>query len=627
MKKIRRLVTAAISAAMIFSLNIPVHAQTEGEAFDEFMEQEFIELMESDYMTMHFTVRDYRKMGITKPEPIIGTVSWDDYEKNIKEGNETLDKLKSFDYDKLNEEQQHDYDAYYFYTERAIELNSYPYFDWYFMPGEGLIDNLPTNFTEFVFYEKQDIDDYLKVLDSVSDLIDQALEVTDIQVKAGYFMTDSALDSTLDAIDKFVTRTDDNPLIVIFEENVDAFAGLSDAEKADYKNRNKEILMNSYIPAYNRAASQLETYRGTRKADTPICDLKEGKEYYTAKVKSKMSDDITLENAEKLVTSYVKTEISNLISLIYSVRDQSVFDEEIELGDPTEILQYHEKNMSAYPEGPSVKYKASYLDPAVASDSIVAYYLEPAIDDIENNVVKINGDNVGNKNELYSTLAHEGFPGHLYQITWYLSTQPAKLRNSLSLIGYTEGWAMYAEDDAWSYSTLSDAAKEYLRIDTSLSYAINAVADIGVNGLGWTENDLKKYLTNLGLTDDMAQDLYDFVLDTPGVIIPYGAGLSRFMTLRTQAKAALGEEFDLKEFNTVLLTYGNRPFTSVEKDVRKWMSEKGTADLPDIDGLIPDTQPRTASPLLYAGGAAAAAVLILIGIIMIRKARKSDPFA
>ena len=195
------------------------------------------------------------------------------------------------------------------------------------------------------------------------------------------------------------------------------------------------------------------------------------------------------------------------------------------------------------------------------------------------------------------------------------------------MLGYTEGWAMYAEDDAWSYSPLSEKTKEYLRIDTSLSYAINAVADIGVNGLGWTANDLKKYLVNLGLTDDMAQDLYDFVLDTPGVIIPYGAGLSRFMTLRSQAKAALGDEFDLKEFNTVLLTYGNRPFTSVEKDVRKWMSEKGAEDLPDIDGLIPDVQIPFANPLLYAGGAAAAVVLIVVGIIMARKAKKSDPFS
>ncbi|MBQ7993084.1 MAG: DUF885 family protein [Solobacterium sp.] len=618
-------VVAGVSLAL--TLGVPVYAQDEDQAFEEFLQDEFIEAMESDFMSMHFTVRDYRAYGIEKPDLVIGSASWDDYEEGVREGEETLANLAEFDYSKLNPEHQHDYDTFKFYVECLTELNSYPDYDWWFMPSEGLIDNLPTNFTEYVFYEKQDIDDYLEVLASVSDYIDGALDITARQVEHGVFMTDSALDQTLDAIEKFVTRTDDNPLIVIFEENVDAFAGLTEAERADYKARNRDILMNSYIPAYNRAAERLESWRGTRSDTDTIADLPGGKDYYAARIRFKASTDKDPQALMDLCTEYIEDEIDNYIDLLYSVRNESIFDETVSLSDPEEIIAFHEKNMDVYPEGPKVTYKAAYLDPAVASDGIIAYYLEPPIDEITtDNIVKINGDNVADVNELYSTLAHEGFPGHLYQITWYLNTDPSPLRAAISNIGYTEGWAMYAEDEAWSYSGLNEYAAEFDRINTSMGYAMNAAADIAVNGLGWSESRLGTWLNGIGLNAEIAPDLYDFVMDTPGVIIPYGAGLAQFMLIRDDAKSALQSQFDLTAFNEVLLTYGDRPFELVEKDVQAWIE---TFDPSQSVPVVPDVTPapsRRMNPLLYAGGFAAAVILIIIGAILIRRSRKGNPF-
>ena len=627
MEIMKKMITAVLGFAMAVSGYIPVSAENAGNpAFDEFMMDEFREAMESDYTTMHFTLRDYAAYGIEKPEPSIGSAAWEDYEQAVIDTKESLAKLEAFDYDSLSETQQHDYDVFKFTCERMIELNSYPDYDWWFMPSEGLIDNLPTNFTEFVFYEKQDIDDYLSVLESVSDYIDGALDITAKQVEHGIFMTDGALDSTLDAINKFVARTDDNPLIVIFEENIDAFEGLEESEREAYKARNREILFSSYIPAYQRAAERLEGWRGTRQEGVSIADLPGGKEYYEARTKFKASSDKSPQEILDICTAYLNTEIKKYISLMYSVESDDLLEDTVDVTDPSEIIAFHEKNMSVYPEGPKVRYKASYLDPAVASDGIVAYYLQPPVDMIEDNVVRINGDNVADVNELYSTLAHEGFPGHLYQITWYLNTKPSMMRSALSNIGYTEGWAMYAEDDAWSYSGMNKYAIEFNRINTSLSYAMNAACDIGVNALGWDVEELGAYLEDIGLNSSMAADLYDFVMETPGVIVPYGAGLAQFMTIRNKAKSTLGSQFDQTAFNEVLLTYGDRPFELVEKDVDKWISTFDPSQSVPVEEEE-EFPARPLSPWPFVGGIALAVIAVIGGIILIRKSKRRDPFA
>lgn len=185
---------------------------------------------------------------------------------------------------------------------------------------------------------------------------------------------------------------------------------------------------------------------------------------------------------------------------------------------------------------------------------------------------------------------------------------------------------MYAEDNSWSYSGMNKYASEFNRINTSLSYTMNAAADIGVNALGWSSAELGSYLEDLGLNSEIAPDLYNFVMDTPGVIVPYGAGLARFMTIRADAKRILGSQFDQTAFNEVLLTYGDRPFEMVEADVQAWVDsfDPSQSTPAEEEETIPESPFR---PLLYIGGFAAALIAVAVGLYLIRKARKSNPFA
>ena len=561
----------------------PVHAEETNADFDQFMRNEFIQMMEDDYISLHFALKDYEKYGITKPQPTIGEPPTLDNSKSIAKVEESLKELEKFNYDELSDVQQHDYDTYKYYLESTRELLNYPMFDFQFLPNRGIQSNLITNFTEFIFYKQEDIDDYLSVLESVPAYIEGALEVTRTQVANGYFMTDAAVDSTLDGIAKFVAKTDNNPLIQIFNQNIDKFEGLTEEQRVAYKEKNRDFILNTYIPEYQKLAQELETFRGTR-TSLSLYDLPDGKEYYAALLRSKSSSSASLQELFELTDEQLKKLIDEARSLYLSAKKSDNLEEALPEKDPTEILKTLQGQLQEFPEGPEVTFTASYLDPSVANDAIVAYYMQPPIDDIVNNVIKINGANVNSTNEMYTTLAHEGFPGHLFQITWYLNTNPNPLRTQLSNIGYTEGWAMYCEDVAWAYCD---------------------------------EKKLGKYYESLGLNAAAASNVIKAVTQEPASIVPYGIGLTYYLHFRDQAKAALGRKFDVVEFNRMLLTHGDRPFDIVQKDLEKYLEASGVSD------TTTSNKPFINPGKIGLWVSLAATVLILV-VVFIRKKKENN---
>ena len=609
---------------LISSILTPIHAE---ESFSEFEDELFQEMMSEDYTTLHFSLRDYQKYGIEKPEVNIGDASWDEYEDSVEDCDEYLKKLQSFDYDSLSETEQKDYRTIAFYLERNKELNSYPYFDWAFNSAEGVIDNLLTTFTEFVFYEKEDIDDYLTTLASVPAYLDQCLENTKKQAAEGYFLTDAMLKETEDAIAKFVDKKDDNELIKIFDENIDAFDGLSAEEKEAYKKKNQEIVLNAYIPSYEKVAEELQKLKGARKADYNVSSLDGGSEYYAALARYKTSIDADVETILDICTQYIEKSVDELYDIMQN--HSEVTEETLDFDSAEDVLSYLEGHLDAFPALDKVYYNVQYLDPSVANDSIVAYYLSPPVDDMRDNVIKINGDNVSDVIDLYTTLAHEGFPGHLYQTNYYIQQQPSLLRTQLTMMGYQEGWGMFAEGQALHVSGLSEYASEYQKINIELNYVLSAAVDLGVNGLGWSTKDVSKYLDNLDLNSSIAKDLYDFATLQPGTILPYGVGVAMFELLENKAKNALGNDFDQKAFNEVLLNDGNRPFEVVEDDVNAYCGIDGN----DEDNIISHRSNNKETPvkedvnwLVYGVCGCGIIVIGALGVILYVKSRKDDPF-
>ena len=457
--------------------------------------------------------------------------------------------------------------------------------------------------------------------------LDQCLENTKKQAAKGYFLTDAMLKATEDAIEKFVDKKDDNELIKIFDENIDAFDGLSAEEKEAYKKKNQEIVLNAYIPSYEKVAEELQKLKGSRKADYNVSSLDGGSEYYAALARYKTSIDADVETILDICTQYIEKSVDELYDIMQN--HSEVTEETLDFDSAEDVLSYLEGHLDAFPVLDKVYYNVQYLDPSVANDSIVAYYLSPPVDDMRDNVIKINGNNVSDVIDLYTTLAHEGFPGHLYQTNYYIQQQPSLLRTQLTMMGYQEGWGMFAEGQALHVSGLSEYASEYQKINIELNYVLSAAVDLGANGLGWSTKDVSKYLDRLDLNGSIAKDLYDFATLQPGTILPYGVGIAMFELLENKAKNALGNDFDQKAFNEVLLNDGNRPFEVVEEDVNAYCG----IDENDENNIISHRSNNKETPvkddvnwLLYGACGCGIIVIGAMGVILYVKSRKDDPF-
>ena len=468
------------------------------------------------------------------------------------------------------------------------------------------------------------------MIEETPSYMDQALEVTREQASRGHFLTNNALDQLQESIDKFTAETENNPLVVDFATDINAMEELSDQEKQVYIKRNEDLILNHYIPAYKHVSEELEKLRGSRSVSGGLCEYEDGADFYRVFLATETSSSKSPEELLDLCRTMIINEIYRLMSQRYDDTGEQFKTDEAE-----GTLNFLAGKLQDYPEGANTEFTVSYLDPSITNPNIVAYYLTPCIDATDVNVIRVNDSAINDTNDLYMTLSHEGFPGHQYQITWFLNTKPNPVRSVLSHGGYTEGWAMYAEINQLDHIGLSRKQREYLKSMTIIGYMAPCVIDIGVNALGWSLADVADELDKMYLNSEIAQDLYNEAVDTPGRLLNYGCGLAQFLALRYRTEDTLGNDFDPVEFNRVLLTYGDRDFEVVESDLNEWVSilkngqtlnEESANLLPydALSGMEESMENNTKYGAFAIGGFAIAAALVIWFII---KTKKKNPFA
>lgn len=585
------------------------------EVFDEFLMQEFIDTMEADYLTMHFYVSDYRTMGIVKPEPVLGTESYESFKEIRKQAEEMISHLETFDYEELSAEQQADYNALMAVYEDQRDRASDADFCWLFLPGSNVIQTLATNFIEFPFRTEEDFADYVTLLRSVPSYLDSALSLTEEQASCGFFMPDAALDETLQSITAFLAVPEENPLITDFEQETETASMLSDGAKTDLRTQVRSIVMDEILPACQDAADRLEKLRGSGSGEG-VSGIAGGSEYYAYLVRSGSSSAMSPEELFSMVDDFLRETIRTYAGQLRAGTSYG----SVGMTEPEEVLSYLTENYDSrgFPQIAEMQYTLEDLDPSSVSDQVLAYYLQPPADDYRNNVIRINRSSVTDPNQLYQTLAHEGYPGHMYQNIYYRLTDPNPVRLVCGFPGYTEGWAMYAEIQAMNWDVVSESDAALMISEIALNYALTAAADLYVNGLCRNEDELAAYFRELGLNEAAAGELYRIAVCYPGDYVSYGCGMVRMLRLREEAENALGRNFDEREFHAVVLDGGPRMFEQVEEDAADWAAAAG--GLP-----LSSSEEEDGGFFLWAGCGAALAGAAAAALIW--RSRQKNPFA
>lgn len=543
-------------------------------SFNNFIKDVFVEEATSDTLSLNYTLASPENYGIDNTEITLGEYTINQMNEDLKSTEKHLKELKRFDYDLLTESQQLTYDIMLYSYEEELELGSYLYYFDILGPTTGLQAQLPILLAEYNFYDKDDIETYLKLLPCVYDYFEDIVEFEKEKSKKGLFMSDAVVDGIIEQCNSFVDNPEQNLLIEYFDERINAYDGLTQQEKESYKKNNKEKVLKYIIPSYELLISSLEDLKGTGINDAGLYHYPKGKEYYETLAKIKTGSGKSINEIIDMLDLAIGDSFLDItrLTLNPSTLDEVERFASFPLTDPDEILEDLRTGiLENFPEPAAVNCDIKYVHESLSEYLSPAFYLVPALDNYSDNNIYINGNEMETLSYIYTTVAHEGYPGHLYQITYFKSQEPDLIRNLLNFSGYDEGWATYVELYSYHLSGINSELAALLESNNELLLILYARTDIGIHYEGWTKEKAVSYLNQFYGDQATSEKIYQVLLGEPAIYLPYAVGYLEIKYLREHAENTLGESFNLKDFHRFILDIGPAPFDIIEDRMEIWL--------------------------------------------------------
>ncbi|MCD7826650.1 MAG: DUF885 domain-containing protein [Clostridiaceae bacterium] len=559
-------------------------SRTEEEAqsdFDELIQEIFREEVTDDSVTLNYIVKDREAYGIEEIEPTLGDYTTEALEASLMVSENRVATLETYDYDKLTQEQQLIYDIIYLMYQQNLESADFIEYTEYLSPTSGLQAQLPVLLSEYNFYGKEEVEEYLALVALVPDCFEQILEMEKKKSEDGIFMSDTTVQAIIDQCNELIKTPEDFYLISVFDKRIKEVDGLTQKEQETYSEKNKEAILNKMIPAYETLVKGLKKLKGTGKNENGLSYLEKGKEYYTYLVKRKTGSSRTPEEIEELLDEKIKEETS-VMAQIVSEKPDAYYDAQdvtYEYDTPQTAMEHLKtailKDFPALDDSISCEIKT--VDESQEEYMSPAFYLTPAIDNYTDNIMYINNSDEYDLSKAFTTIAHEGYPGHLYQTCYFNETNPNPLRSLIEVSGYTEGWATYAEVYSYDLAEIDQDVADLLCANTLTTLYLYAKADLGVNYLGWDYDELNEYLEDYGFSKSSTRTIFDSMVAEPAAYMPYALGYLEIEALLDEAQDSLGDKFVLKDFHEFFLSIGPSPFAVIQDRLQDWIDEQKNA--------------------------------------------------
>lgn len=559
----------------------------EQKKFAEFLEEIFKEDMEDCYLNILFTIENPAAMNISTDNITWGSCSVDDMNSSLSELQDTLLKLKQFDYSALDYEGKLIYDTLEKYIENEMIGAKYWYYSQSFSPLDGIQTSLAILLAEIELNTEEDVDNYLELLKDLKRYLEGLCEIEKYKAKNYDFaLSDNSIEKVKVQCKEFV-EAKENILVSSFAERMDANKSLTDKQKKSYIEKNKKIVKDYVIPGFKTISKTLDGLKGKRKYMS-LKDYEGGTEFYSylternsgfsidpSDINNKDNSvfNLTIEDLQILCEDYVSDALSEM-KQIASNNLTGYFEATsptYPVSEPKKIINYFTKNfIKDFPRPVTTEYEFKYVPESLQESSSPAFYITAPIDNIDRNIIYVNGGSDFATQSLYDVLAHEGTPGHMYQTTYFNSLHPSHIRNDISFIGYVEGFAMYAETYAYDYSGLSEDAIKVLKDNNVVGYGLYSVIDMHVNLDGWSKDDVATFLDDQGYSSDAAEELFYIAIDDPTVYDRYFLGLVGIMELQKHAKDLLDDSYRNINFNKFLLEVGPTYFKIIDEKMDAW---------------------------------------------------------
>lgn len=549
----------------------------EQSEFETFLHEIFVEEMSQNIITTHFMMEHPENYGIEDVNVVWGEVDYLEGEKVAAEMNGMLGELAEVDYDALTYEQQLIYDILKEYLETELIGSKYVFFDSAFAPISGFQGELPIIFSEYDFLSKDDIDDYITLLNTSYDYIKQLCDYELYRMEQGYTLTEESLDEVIVQCEEFMGE-EPNCLRPVFEEKLNRFGSLTDEEKSQYLADFDKGMSEALIPAYQLIIDTLTQIKEQEQSKHGLCNYENGSKYYEYLVRHNTGSARTVDELYQMMENEIEHCFTGISALYLANNNlyENMMDYEYSTDEPEEMLEILISALEEdFPEAVNDKYTLNYVSKSLESTMSPAFYLVPPIDNPKRNVIYINQSEEYASMDLFPTIAHEGFPGHMYQTNYFYSLNPHYFRSLLSFNGYSEGWAQYIETCySYQYAGMSSSLAKASEYNTSFGFALYCMVDIGVNYYGWDYEETAEFLSQyIGENEEAVSEIYYTMIDEPTVYLRYYVGYLEILSLREEAEEVLSSDFDIREFHRFLLEIGPCQYDVIEDRMENWMKK------------------------------------------------------
>lgn len=566
--------------------------------FSKLTSELFTEEMTANTLNMHYTLASPENFGIYHYDPTLSFYNRKDYEAGREKLSETLEDFRSINGDKLSASDAYLLKMLIRTLENSLALSNSPYYSEPLSPVSGMQSQLPILLAEYTFRCKRDIEDYLVLLAQSDQYFQSLLIFEQEKAEQGLLMPAAFLEDVRKQCDTIVTLNELNAgthfLQTTFRERIEKLYQenvISAKEVHNYLLENDELLKTVLVPAYENLSKGLSMLENTTTLPIGLASTEEGKIYYEQLLISETGSYRPTREIQELLLQAFETEhnaVRNLLKEYPHLAEKYVSgqSEPFPLKDASQmLLDLQARMQDDFPSLPDGATQVSLKSVSTSLEDYCApaFYLTTPVDDSTANSIYINRSKTPDGLQLYTTLAHEGYPGHLYQNTYHnrtcISTSQRPARQLLWYGGYLEGWALYVEFLSFDYA--SDLLSECGQTDESvlaqlekhsrsLQLCLYSLLDLLIHYENTSYSQIAGLLDQFGIHDSQsAKAIYNYIIQEPCNYLKYYLGYLEILELQSNARSLWGDAYTDYRFHCFYLDCGPSDFSSLEEALIK----------------------------------------------------------
>ena len=549
-------------------------------------------------------LRMLESVGITFHQDELDDESVQAGDRMIAKMNDMMTEFQSYDRADLGYQEQLTYDmGTWFLGKMKDGADKWRYHNYPVNQLFGVQNGFPT-FMESAHQINSvgDAEDYNARLSKIGIKFSQVVEGLKLREEKGIIPPAFVLTKVIAEIDGFVaTPIEQNILYSSFEKKLGEAKDMADADKTRLLADAKQQIEQTVYPAYNNLKAFLIEQQPKATTDDGVWKLPEGEAFYAFMLEMFTTTDMKPDEVHQLgldEVARIHGEMREILAAQGYDATQPVgtlmrqLSEEARFLYPDtdegrqQILQDYQKIIDEISAGldpwfavkPKMGVKVERIPEFKEKTSPGAYYNAPAMDGSRPGIFYANLYDIKAtpKYDMRTLAYHEAVPGHHFQIAIAQENSELPLFRRMSpFTAYTEGWALYAERVAWEAGFQQDPFDNLGRLQAELFRAVRLVVDTGIHAKRWTREQAIDYMmTNTGLAEsDVTAEIERYIV-MPGQACSYKIGMIEILALREEARAKLGDKFDIREFHNVVLKNGAMPLFLLRQVVEAWTAEQ-----------------------------------------------------